>query len=111
MDHLGIGIGGGEFAPHVCARPIDLSAITIEHLFPVDGFTGNEGLPVRHLIRVRHDLFHVVTWAEAQHLERALERRRAEAGTNDRNGHLWIPFKSLKAAFRCGTANASGGSR
>ena len=87
MDDLRIGVGRGEFAPNVGARPIDLRAIAFENLAPINRFPGDERPPVRHLFGILHHFFHMVTGPKAQHLERALQRRRArsaEAGSNDR---------------------------
>ena len=88
--YLGLRISGGEFPPDMRAGPIHLGAITCKHLVPVHRAASHDGLPVRHLLWMRKDFFHVVAGAESQLLQRPFERHRprpTEAGTNHLQRH------------------------
>ena len=74
VDHLGLGIGGGGFAPDVRARPIHPRAIAHKHLVLFCRAARRDRLPVRDLLGVGKNLLHMVAGAEAEFLQSALER-------------------------------------
>lgn len=90
LDHLRLRVMPGELAPVGRARPVHLRAVALEHRVPVHGLAAGRRLPGGELGGVVAHLEHVVAGAEAELLERQLQRvgpRAPEAGPDDLERH------------------------
>ena len=89
-DDLGVGERRRQLPPVARAGPIDLGAVAVEHLVPIDGLSVRGRFPVREERGVLAHLEHVMARPEAELLEGELQgigARAAEAGTYDLESH------------------------
>src|SRR5215204_1277803 len=88
-------------------RPIHGGLVVAEHSLPICGLPPPGGEPETRILGVREDLSHVVTRAEAEPLQRDLQRHRAspaEAGADDLHPSSWkCSPRTVRAASASGT--------
>src|SRR5215217_1875148 len=108
QDHLRVGIALHEFLIERAGWPINGCLIFSDYPIPVCRFSSPGGDPESRVLRMLEDLGHVVARAEAQSLERDLQRHRAgpaEAGPYDFHASSWrtCSLRIARAASTSGT--------